>query len=254
MYNPIRIRSKRAQIFIFIAIAIVIVGGIALYLILKPSINNASANSGNLNEYMQKCASDATLQALKIMLPQGGKITPENYILYNGEKIEYLCYNSNWYFPCVNQQPLFIEHLQDEIKGFISPRINSCFESAKSDLEKQNYKVNMIGENLSVNLYPKKVVVSIGKSVDLSKGGEKKRYDNFSAIVSSPLYELANTVMDIANGEARDCQFDYSTYERNYPSINIDRVFTENNTQIYTLQDELNFKFAVRSCALPGAF
>lgn len=253
--NVKRLKSNRSsQVFIFIAIAIIIVLFFVLYFILRPSAKSLSVNSENLNEYMKKCASDSVLQSLEIMLPQGGKINPGNYILYDGEKIEYLCYQSNWYLPCVNQYPLLAKHFEEEIKDYISPRINSCFDNIKRDLERKGYNVVMNGDKIEVSLYPKQIRVDMEKSVDLEKTEERRRYDNFSSVVSAPLYELASTAIEIANGEAQDCDFDYSGYERNYPLINIDRVFTEKNTRIYTLQNELNFKFATRSCALPGAF
>ena len=247
-------RGKRSQVFIFVIIAIVIVLAFVLYLVVRPSADNQTLSSENLNEYMQKCAEDSVEQTLEIILPQGGKVNPENYILYEGEKVEYLCYQSNWYLPCVNQNPLLIKHFEEEIDSYVTPRIESCFANIKRDLEKKNYVVAMQGEKIEISLYPKQIRVDIEKSVGLSKGDENKRYENFSTIIAAPLYELANVAIKITNGEAGTCDFDYSSYENNYPGINIDRVFTENNTRIYSLQSELNFRFATRSCPLPGAF
>ena len=45
--------------------------------------------------------------------------------------------------PCINQEPMYVEHLEQEIKEIIAGKLDYCFDSLKQSLEKRNYQVNI---------------------------------------------------------------------------------------------------------------
>src|SRR3989344_3008285 len=105
--------NKRGQVTIYVIIAIFIIAIILFLLLLikqkgldiilpKPSIQTPS-------EYIEKCARDSAQEAIEIMLPQGGYLNPENYRIYNKNKVAYLCYNHNFYQPCITQEPAYFQ-------------------------------------------------------------------------------------------------------------------------------------------------
>lgn len=246
--------DKRGQITIYIIIAIVIVATIIVVFVLMKKSENKSSDMENPESYLQSCVSDAVEQAVGNILPQGGYFSPQLYKLYNNTKVEYLCYTPNWYSSCTNQEPMYVEHIEKEIEEIIDDKINFCFESLEENFEDRGYNFEISEGNFKVNLVPNKIEIEIAREIILEKAGDTKTYKNFSIKFMSPVYELANIAVEILDSEAKNCEFDYLSYKNKYNKFDIQRVFTEDNTKIYTIGDEIKLNFAVRSCALPGSF
>jgi len=66
---------------------------------------------------------------LDMLSLQGGSLEPEHYILYENEKVEYLCYTNEYYKTCVVQQPMLKNHIEAEIKESIQERVTECFDN-----------------------------------------------------------------------------------------------------------------------------
>lgn len=250
-------RNKKSQVTIFIIIAIVLVAAIlALFLLKGKTIKELITGSfPNPQEYIEKCVKENTENALAIMMPQGGYISPENYKMYNNIKIAYLCYNQNYYLPCINQEPLYLEHLKQEIKSYINPKIDDCFYSLKQDYEKKNYGVNLDSGDINIELNPKQVNIEINRKLALSKNEETKIYEKFKVKVNSPLYDLAIITQEIVNQEAKFCYFEYLGFQLLYPEYSIEKTDVNGETKIYSIKEKISGKqlnFAVRSCAMPA--
>lgn len=253
-------RGKKAQITLFIIIAILIVAAIILFFLLRgkqvteifqPSISDPE-------QYIEKCTRDSVLEAINIILPQGGYISPQNYKLYGDNKVAYLCYTNKYYETCISQQPMYIEFLEKEIKSYIESKIKDCFYSLKQEYQKRQYSVDEDALSLDVELAPKQAEIVINKKFEITKGDETKKYDEFKVKVNSPLYDLAVIAQEIASQEAVSCYFDYLDFSINYPAFEIekDQVGSEETiSDIYKIKDKTTEKqllIAIRSCALPG--
>ena len=57
--------------------------------------------------FIQTCLEDTINENVNIISKQGGTLEPSPYILYQDEKIQYLCYNPQKYQACVVQIPFF---------------------------------------------------------------------------------------------------------------------------------------------------
>lgn len=251
------LKNKRGQVTIFIILAlIIIVGIILLFLLIKrPSFEIEDVE--NPQAYIQSCTRDAVEEAIEILMPQGGDINPEGSVMYQGEEITYLCYNANYYVPCVNQRPMLIEHIQGEIDSYIIPRVENCFNGLKAKLEEKNYDVFMGEMELATQLQTKQVVVNINRDFKMSKRDETREFKNFKASLVHPVYDLAKIGMEIANQEAHYCNFDILGFMIIYPEYDANKFRTGDADIIYTIRDiatNQEFKFAVRSCAMPAGF
>jgi len=250
---------KRSQITIFIIVAVVIVGIVLLFFFIKPDIGQFFEKpvTSNPDKFVEKCAQDAAYEAINIMLPQGGYLNPTNFKLYNNDKVQYLCYTSNYYSRCVNQEPMYIRHLEEEIKSYIKPIIEDCFYELKKELESQNYEVEMNDLLLDVNLGNDKVDIDMNRIVKTAKNGVEKRYEEFKSILKSPLYNLANVAIEIVNQEAKFCYFEYIGYMAFYPRFEIRKKNVgsmESASKVYLIKDTYSDKelnIAVRSCVMP---
>jgi hypothetical protein len=250
-------KNKKAQITIFVIIALIIVGVIILVFILwrRPTITIAPTE--NPEAYIQECLEDYTKEVIDILSANGGDLVPEGSLLYGGKNITYLCYTSSYYNSCVNQRPMLIEHMEDEISNYLEPRMRACFVGLKEELEERNYVIEYGGMEITTDLRTKKVVVEVDRKLLMTKNEETRSFDKFKAQISSPIYDLARVAMEIANQEAQFCNFELVGFMVTYPRWDIEKFRTGDSDNVYTIREVSSgkeFIFATRSCAMPPGF
>jgi hypothetical protein len=246
--------NKKAQVTIFIILALVIAAGIVIGFFVYRNYYSEAPEAINFNGYIEKCAEDAVSQTAAIVVKNGGIVNPTLSTLYRGEKYTYLCYNQNNYLPCINQNPMLLSAINADIKKETEKTINACFNERKKFLESKGYSVYGDELNYSLKLESKKISATILKRVDMSKGGTSRQFRQLDVEVLTPLYDLANIAYEIVNAEASNCYFDYNSYMLMYPDYSITKTNYE-YSKLYTITERASnaeFKFAVRSCALPG--
>ncbi|MFA5173709.1 MAG: hypothetical protein WC438_00845 [Candidatus Pacearchaeota archaeon] len=258
--------NKKAQVTIFIILALLLVVVIAILFVLikQPQISNP-LDEKDPQQYMDLCVKDAVKEAVDIMMPQGGYLVPNNSKLYGGKEIAYLCYNREDYLPCVNQEPLLIEHLEQEITDYINPRVENCFQGLKASLEKKNNQVSMGNSELKSRLTIKQINIDITKEMSIINGNDEQKFSNFNIKITSPLYDLAKITNEIVNQESLYCEFDYVSYMMLYPEYKIERYlsgsaeegYDKDSTRIYTITEKSSgksFRFAIKGCTIPPGY
>lgn len=250
--------NKRSQVTIFIIIAVVIVA-VILFFFLFPKIKPGviGTRSSDVESTVETCIRQEAQNISRIMMSQGGYVNPENYKLYEENKVQYLCYISGFYKPCINQEPVLIEHFESELKNYLEPRIESCFRTMKAGLEDANYNVNMGEMSFQVEAEPNLIRIKIERVIETQKNSESKRFEDFTIIMNSPVYNLLRIAQKIINGEAEECEYDYVSHMMFYPDYDIRKFVTGDSSKIYTIKEKYSgseFKFAVRSCVIPPGF
>ena len=250
-------KSRRAQITIFIIIAILLVAAIILFFVFARGGIEKIIPIGKGTEplpYIQKCVEDATLGAVGIMMPQGGYLNPQNYKLYEDKKVGYLCYTLNNYVTCITQQPIYISFLKGEITQYIKPKVETCFASLKKELEKNNYQVSIKNMSLTTELSENLILIKIERELTMTKNKEVKKYKDFDTTIRHPFYNLAIIAQEIASQEAKYCNFEYVGFMLLYPDYEIDKITLGYDVKIYSVADRKTKEklvFAIRSCAIP---
>ena len=254
--RTIKIKDKKAQVTLWTIIAIAILAVIVIFFIYKSRI--APVTQKNIEEnpslYIDECVQESVNEAVDIMLPQGGFISSEHSKIYNDINISYLCYNAGNYLPCINEHPLLLTEIKTELKDYISPRIEKCFQNYKEEIENRRGVINLGEMALSVELVPDNIFVNIRRDVDVKIKEQSYNYNEFSFDIINPIYNLARIAMEITSQEAKYCYFEYIGYTILYPRYKIDRFSMSDYTEIYTIQDkrsEKEMNIAVRSCAIP---
>jgi len=254
---------KKGQMTIFIIAGVAIIALIALFLLARSGIIPGTGGSVGQDPQgiLDSCLEKPIQEAIDKISFQGGYTEPKLYRTFQfkedkeAHNIAYLCYNQNYYYPCINQEPMLIQHAKDEIKNYISGDVTKCFNELVKNLEKKGYEVNSNGAlNFEVNLMPKKVEVDIRKSLVLSKSGETSNYQTFKVVVQDRIYDLLIVSQEIVSQEARFCNFEQLGYMLLYTQFSIDKFRTGDSTTIYTVEDRQSqekFRFAVRSCVIP---
>jgi hypothetical protein len=246
--------SKKAQMTIWIIIAIVLVGAILLFFLLERRAPSVGVVGYDIEPYLQSCVSQGVNEAVEIMLPQGGFLAPAKYKVYNDTNVSYLCLHIGYFKPCINQHPMFINEMSNEIYGYILPRVESCFEDVEKEIGKKNGQIELGKMNFSVKMAPGKIIVEIEREAKITFGGETRTASQFDVEVKSPAYDLANVALEIANNEAKYCYFVYDGYMILYPRWDIKVWMMSDFTKIYTVKDKNSgiwMRMATRSCAMP---
>ena len=266
-------RGKRAQVTIFITIGIILVVAVSLFLIIRSGIvsNIGGKKETSPNIFLLTCLEGKIKEGIEKLSLQGGDIDNSGKIsidfLFKEEgisrNISYLCYNQNYYGPqcfscsaCVAQEPLLIQHIKNELHDYISDEVDFCMNEMKESLEKQGFETRLSYTGFNVEVIPKKVSVNIEGDLNLENAEESSTQKNFRVAIASMIYDLASVSHEIADQEARYCNFENAGYMILYPEWKIDIKKVE-GTKIYSVKHVLSkekFRFAIRSCVFPYGF
>lgn len=244
--------NKKAQLTIFIIIAIVIAA--ILLILFYPKIK-VLVTGPVATDYIEECAEEAAEEALEKLKVQGGSLEPENYILYEDNKVEYVCYTNEYYKRCIMQKPFLKQDIEQEIIGYVEPRVKNCFSSLKQQLEKRGSRVELQDIEVEASVVPNSIIIDINAPMTVTKGSVAK-FKKFKVSIKSQLYDLVMLSSSIANYEARYGDSDSLTYMLYYPDIRVEKKERDEG-RIYILTHKPTnekFMFAARSIAWPAGY
>ena len=247
---------KTSQITVFVILGVLIVIAVVIIFLLIRSPEIRVLDEENPQAYVESCTREAVEKAIAILSRQGGDIKPKGAITHETEEISFLCFNYNFYEPCINQRPLLIEHIENEITDYIRPIVSDCFFNLESGLRKR-YDIETSQMDLRTILKPKTVTVEINKFLKLTRNEEVRNFESFKMIMVHPIYNLAEIAITIANQESSYCNFDELGYMVFYPEYDIKKFERGDSNLIYKLTEIATgegFNFAIRSCPLPPGY
>jgi len=246
--------KNKGQIALWVIVAALLVAAILLTYLVQRGPPVIEVKEFGVESYMQGCAIDAVNEAVDKMLPQGGFLAPENYVIYNSTKIEYLCENPGFFKTCRNQHPMLINEMKKEIESYIKPVIKQCFENKKKEIAGKGGTMETGEMNLSVSMAPGRVFVNILQDTKITMNEQTSTFNEFDAEVINPIYDLGNAAIDIANSEAKYCSFQYLGYMAVYQDLDIKVIRLSSQNKIYLIEDKNSgriLNIAIRSCAIP---
>ena len=257
--------SKRGQVTIFIIVFVLIIASIILFFLLKEGIlpDIGGKPEENPSSFLGVCLEKKVIENSEIISSQGGYL--ENSLnktfRFADEKvftdISYLCYNQNYYSPCVNQEPMLISHLKKELGKGIQKNVDGCFDELTLNLDRRGYVVDATYNGFKLDFGKNKIIIDIDGKIVLTKSGKTTSQENLEVAIPSRFYDLSLVVQEIVSQEARFCNFENLGFMVFYPEFNIERFRTGDGTTIYTVQHKESkekFKFAVRGCVIPPGF
>ena len=248
--------NKKAQLMIWVIVAIAIVVVIILFFFLqqqiRPKVSERVEEDPRL--FIEACVKNYVNEAVDLMLPKGGFVKSKHSIQYQNINVSYLCYNSGNYNPCINEHPLLLNEIKNEIKEYVEPRIEQCFSDYKLEIEKRGARVEFSAMKLEVGLAPEKIYLEISRDINLIKKEQNYNFNEFDFEIINPVYDLSRIAMEIASQESKYCYFEYVGYMILYPRFKINRLPLSDSTEIYRIEDKNTGKvmnIAIRSCAIP---
>lgn len=247
--------GKKAQVTLFVLIALLIVG-IVLVILLWPSIKTTFVKEINPEEYIKSCTAQYVEEAIDLASKSGGSIYPVHTVSFQGQQVEYLCYTNEYYKTCVMQQPLLKQHVEYEVVNYIKPKVEGCVQSLQGELEKRGYTVSYKRPDVSLSIIPKNINVNVKVGMTLTKE-KTTTYDAVKVNVKNPIYDLIMIAGSILNFEARYGDADPLGYMFYYPNLKAQKIKQDDGTKIYILQDRESgqiFQFASRSLSWPAGY
>ncbi|MEK6840954.1 MAG: hypothetical protein AABX79_03295 [Nanoarchaeota archaeon] len=252
------LKERGGQVTIFIIIAIIIIGIVlAIYFLVPKAETGAVFDAKNPAGFMQTCLQDQIESTVKTLSLNGGSIDPEQYLLYENSKVEYLCYTSEYYKTCSVQRPLLKQHIETEIKEDISDEVANCFSTLQENYKGEGYTTDMQTGKTVVELLPKRIVVRFENYTLRVSKGETARYDSFNVILNNNLYELTSIANSIIDWESNYGDAETTVYMTYYKDLKVEKKKQQDGTTIYILTDRNNddkFQFASRSVAFPPGY
>ncbi|MDP6845866.1 MAG: hypothetical protein QF460_02850 [Candidatus Nanoarchaeia archaeon] len=245
--------NKRGQVTIFVIVAVVIVS-IVLVMFVFPKMG-FFVEDIEPNSYLKKCIEPNTQEILRLVVQSGGYAEPTNYLEYEGNKIQYLCYTAENYKPCLIQQPLLVNHVEGEIKKFVEPKAKECLQNLKNEYEGNGYSVQASPGELNVELVPGSVDVEFISEMTLTKE-RTQTFEKFDVEVETEIYDLLMTSMSILDFESTLGDSGTEFYMNYYPDLRIEKTRLDNGT-VYELSNVITkdeFKFATRSLVWPPGY
>jgi len=256
---------KRAQITIFIVMALALVGIVILFVVLRGRVGvglELPPSDQDPELFIQSCVNPELLEIADTLAKQGGTYRLEGNeslaLTIDGQRMAYLCFTTNYFYPCVNQQPMLFAHLKQELHDAVEEKVDDCFNQLEEDLKEHKYDVDLRGDDFSVSLGPNKIILDYDRELTISRqGSAPKRFDQFKGVARHPLYDLGIVAQEIASQEAEYCSFETTGYALLYPQFAISRFRTGDLKTIYSIIHEPSgkeFNFAIRSCIIPPGF
>jgi hypothetical protein len=248
-------KNKKAQVAIFFIVALVIVAIVALFFFIQRRGIIEQPQEFNPKSYIGLCAEKIVESVVDKMLPTGGLIEPSNFRFYKDIKVPYFCQNINNYDPCINQHPMILEEYRKQILNYTKPGIEKCFLDLKEEIESRKSSVEYGSLNMSVELGDNTISIKLNKKTTITQGKDSVTVDNFDVDINNPLYDMALVAMDITSGEARNCNFEYTTYMILHKRWDISKFALSDSTKIYTIKDIPSGKemyIAERGCVMPS--
>jgi hypothetical protein len=247
------IGSRHAQIAIFIIMALVIVIAL-LVLMFYPKIKSYIVPP-DAREYIQKCTQDSVKEKLQVLESQGGRMEPQNYMLYQGNKVDYSCYTEDYLKPCVMQKPFLKQEIEQELAASIEPEVKSCFEAMKDRLESQGSSVSISDIKTEVSLIPNSAVITIRAPTTIQREGAVS-FSDFQTKIDSQVYDLVMLESSISNYEARYGDSNTLAYMMLYPDIRVEKIERDEGRVYILTHKPTNEKlmFASRSIAWPAGY
>ncbi len=240
---------------------ILLVVAIGLFFVIKSITSPKTAATPELSAlYIQTCMEESIRNTIDKISSQGGYIENDLFVKFkfNDEEdysnISYLCYINGLFAPCINQEPMLIKHLTEEIENAVSEDVEQCFLDYTDALEEQGYEVQKAYNGFNITLAPEKILLDIDGEITTEKSGETVVLKEIKGMFLSKFYDLAVIVQDIVNQESSSCNYEQIIQMMTNPDISIDKFRTGDSILIYRISHKKSkeiFKFAIRGCILP---
>lgn len=204
--------NKRAQVTIFVILAILIVGGIATYFLLGSSkVRGMSVEMRPVYDYYLSCLKETASGGIRLMGEQGGYIeTPDfvpgsqympfsSHLDFLGQGVPYWMYVSG--NNILREQVPTIPEMEEELSTYLEERLEDC---DFSEFSLQGYDVYVEGISSKASIEDFQVDYKIESKLTIFYQGESVEVTNHELSLESKLGKFYKLAREIFNFEKTD--------------------------------------------------
>lgn len=246
-------QEKKGQVTIFIILAFVLVIFILILFFAKGRIPVIFQEKVPIDQ-IETCVLESSKASVELLSLQGGTLNPENYYMYKGNKVDYVCYTEESYKPCVMQKPLLINTVEFELAEVITEKSKECLNLIKNDFTGKGYSITYKNPKVTTEILPGTILIEIEADLKVSDSDSSITYKTIKIAQDSSLYKFLQVVSTIANKETTDGDSEALTIMLLDHQLKVEKRIQSEGTRIYTLTDRGNnekFMFAARSIVIP---
>jgi len=249
--------QKRGQVTIFIIIAILIAVVIVSFAYFSGWFKFEKSTTENPKEYIENCMLVSVKESEDLLFKSNTypEFNSSNYILFEQEKVPYLCTVSEFYKPCTPQDPGMFMRVRQIMQNKVARDIKNCLDKVYSDLEEENYKVTTQKGETTLDISKDSINIKLNETMYIVKGENAYTISGFEVSYGTKLYETLKLVQTIVNYESTFCEFNKLNWMQSNNEIIISTTRASDQTKIYSLRDRMTdreIKFAVKTCVLPA--
>jgi hypothetical protein len=251
------ISSKKAQLTLFVILGIILVAAIVFFFTLSNNeLNPFRQKTSSPAEYLSTCIEEAIADSEGEFFESFSSLGGSSLLYkYNLQSMPFLCYSTEFYSPCIPQNPLLIESVRKNMENYVSRELSRCILTLKEDYENKGYSFEYSSFTLSLTFNELDISYDAKTSIRIDRGDESilisTRYGNSP----SSLPKLLRTAETIVNYESVFCEFNYMTWQAINRDLIIKRFRAGDQTKVYSVGlrgFDNEIKFAIRTCVLPA--
>jgi len=185
--------NKRAQVTIFIILAIVVVAGVGIYFAVSGNLNKSKSSSldtRQIESFVQSCIEEVGEDAIYEIGQNGGYVFAPELSTFSG--VPYYFYNGRKYMPLK-------EKVEESISDYVEQSLFLCLNNFQDFLE---YNISQEEVFCETIFNEDSVIFDIKYPLTISKGSEIQKIENFENIkVYSSFglvyYSIENIIEDL---------------------------------------------------------
>ncbi|MEK6859836.1 MAG: hypothetical protein AABX54_03405 [Nanoarchaeota archaeon] len=227
--------KSKAQVTVFIIIAILVVGGIAAYFILSKGKGNTqtSLDVKSIKAYIDQCIKDSADESVYFIALQGGyydKPVLSKYYLYNNIPYYWISRDK------ISNVPT-IAVVEEEIGKYIDDNVVYCVNDFNI-FKESGYEFEIGEIKSTVKLSDKDLQVDINYLVAITKEEKTTRYDKFDYSVNTKFKSAYDSADLIIQEQKKNPEYIPLTYIADLSikkDFKFETVNLDDNTVLYTL-------------------
>lgn len=246
-------QNKKGQVTIFIFLAILIVGGILIYLFY---VQPTYLSNGSTNLKIESCVSDVLKNAIPELAKNAGFVESGFSYKYQDENISYLCYTNDYYQTCTVQSPFPEKLFQENLAKLTKDQIATCYSDSLDDLRRKGYDVPDKVPEFSIELQPQKIITSFEGGITITKEASQT-IGQLKVETPSTIYNTLMIATSLLQQEVQFGDSDVTYIMQLYPEYLVDKLKQGDGTKIYIITDKqskIKYQFASRSLPWPPGY
>lgn len=247
--------GKKAQVTVFIIIAIILLIGAVTYGIFRytqyqqaqvdqQQIDLFNSNSQKIREYIRNCITTNAYEGLKKMGMQGGYLEIPPEIRYYDSVV--------WQKDGVNYQPS-LEDINEQLSRYVNDKVKLCVNY--NDTLKMGYNIKTGKVNASTTFTSEGVIVKVDYPVTVEYGSMVMEFNDFSTTFDVSIRKMWELGTKIDNN-ALEPNFNMSKPLENINQNDFELTYqkTGDNRLIYTIIDKKHYVMGKNDFTLKFAY